>query len=408
MATIGKDSRSGTYYIQFHDDTGARKTLRLPIRDRRTAERIRDYVEDILAARCLGVSPRPDTQRWLTEISDDVRGKLETLGLVEPVQRKRLGEYLEEWLRERAAASPRNFVRIWQRVMRHAIDCIGRDTLLTALTKEHGKQFIEYLRNRGLSPTSVRIYVDNLKAMLNDAVGDKEPLERHPWQGLTAPKGDPRYPKEYVPVDHVMRVIEYAPTTLLKLAIGLARFAGLRCPSELLPLTWSAVDWEKSTLTVVSPKTARHGKSHRITPILQPIRPFLEQAFHEAPPGQIYVFEEWVRRRQSSPTWFTGTVHYIIRQLIRKAHVPPWPKTFHNLRFSCRCDLEQQFPPLIVSQWLGHTLQVAYQHYLTTTDAMLQKAASWDWLAARQSEQPPERSSYSPADDAADDGGRGP
>jgi hypothetical protein len=44
--------------------------------------------------------------------------------------------------------------------------------------------------------------------------------------------------------------------------ISVSRFAGLRIPSEALPMAWDDVDWAENRLTIRSPKTEHHeGKA---------------------------------------------------------------------------------------------------------------------------------------------------
>ena len=63
----------------------------------------------------------------------------------------------------------------------------------------------------------------------------------------------------------------------------LCRIGGLRCPSELLPLTWGDVDWENNRLTVHSPKTEHHaGGESRVIPIFPELLPHLEEAYDQA------------------------------------------------------------------------------------------------------------------------------
>ncbi len=54
--------------------------------------------------------------------------------------------------------------------------------------------------------------------------------------------------------------------------ITLARFGGLRCPSEVLPLRWEQINWQHETILVESPKTEHHadGKS-RLVPMFPEI-----------------------------------------------------------------------------------------------------------------------------------------
>jgi hypothetical protein len=72
----------------------------------------------------------------------------------------------------------------------------------------------------------------------------------------------------------------------LAMLVALARFGGLRIPSEAFSLTWGDVDWERNRLTIPSPKTRSHGKPHRVIPLFPLLRPHLEAAFEHAEEGK--------------------------------------------------------------------------------------------------------------------------
>jgi integrase len=69
--------------------------------------------------------------------------------------------------------------------------------------------------------------------------------------------------------------------------VGLARFSGLRCPTEIGELTWGDVNWAKGRLTVRAKKTEHHGADHavRVVPICPELRALLADAFERAEPG---------------------------------------------------------------------------------------------------------------------------
>ena len=52
------------------------------------------------------------------------------------------------------------------------------------------------------------------------------------------------------------------------------------------------------------------------------------------------------------------------------------PKLFHALRSSRETELAGEFPIHVVTAWLGNTPTIALRHYLLTTDADFEKAAS--------------------------------
>jgi len=63
-----------------------------------------------------------------------------------------------------------------------------------------------------------------------------------------------------------------------------------------------------------------------------------------------------------------------LESAILLAGLKQWPKLWHNLRASCRTDLEEQFASHVCDAWLGHSTRVAKDHYLMVTDEHWTKA----------------------------------
>ena len=64
------------------------------------------------------------------------------------------------------------------------------------------------------------------------------------------------------------------PDAEWRLIVALARFGGIRIPSELVTLKWSDINWEEEKITIHSSKTEHHqGKGTRIIPLFPEIRP---------------------------------------------------------------------------------------------------------------------------------------
>ena len=72
--------------------------------------------------------------------------------------------------------------------------------------------------------------------------------------------------------------------------IALTRFGGLRCPSEVLSLKWSHINWGTRRFSVPSPKTEHHpdGNSRDI-PIFPDLAPYLQSVRELAETGADYV-----------------------------------------------------------------------------------------------------------------------
>ena len=63
-------------------------------------------------------------------------------------------------------------------------------------------------------------------------------------------------------------------------------------------------------------------------------------------------------------------------RIIKRAGLTPWPKLFHQLRASCETDLLAEFPISAVTEWLGHSPEVALRHYARVPDHLFERAAA--------------------------------
>jgi integrase len=213
--------------------------------------------------------------------------------------------------------------------------------------------------------------------MLEDAVRLGHP-SANPWKHVRQRSGDPSERRCYVPIADAERVIERCPSLLWRLLVALARFGGLRVPSEAFSLTWNDVDWERGRLSVPSPKTEHLGKPHHIIPLFPLLRPHLEAAFDQAPEGSTYIFpDEWRERAAGDDGWAGANMRTTFAKIVRRAGVEPWPHLWHSLRASCESDLAQSFPLATVTKWLGNTPSVALRHYVDPTEAAFDRALDW-------------------------------
>ena len=150
--------------------------------------------------------------------------------------------------------------------------------------------------------------------------------------------------------------------------VSLSRFAGLRCPSEIVAPRWGDMNWERGRLMVRSVKTEGHeGHAVRVVPIVPELRPILQDLFDAAEPGT----EADVPRLRDPKV----NLRTQLERIIAKACVKPWPRQFHNMRASCATDWVERFPAHVVAGWLGHSPIIAAQHYLQTRHAHFDLAA---------------------------------
>jgi integrase len=247
---------------------------------------------------------------------------------------------------------------------------------LASLVHADGEAFRASMQARGLRATTIHKRLGHARQMLEDAVRLGH-LAADPWKHVRQRAGDPSERRAYVPVADAERVIEHCPSVPWKQLVALARFAGLRVPSEALSLTWGDVDWERCRLSVPSPKTEHLGKPHRIIPLFPLLRPYLG-ALEQAPEGSVYVFPvEWRERASGADGWAGAYLRTTFAKIIRRGGVEPWPRLWHSLRASCESDLAQSFPLATVTKWLGNTPSVALRHYVDPTETAFEQARTW-------------------------------
>jgi integrase len=162
-----------------------------------------------------------------------------------------------------------------------------------------------------------------------------------------------------------------------KVIVSLARFGGLRTPSETLSLRWEDVDWSEDTILVISPKTAHHeGKGTRRVPLFPELRQVLTEAREIAPDGAEYVVGGNYRQAANSPSgWRNCNLRTQFERIVKRAGLEKWPRLFHALRASRETELAKDWPIHVVTSWLGNSPRIAHKHYLMVTESDFRKAA---------------------------------
>jgi integrase len=148
---------------------------------------------------------------------------------------------------------------------------------------------------------------------------------------------------------------------------ALARFGGLRIPSEALALRWDDIDWAQGRMTVTVPKLEHvEGKETRLVPLFPELLPYLEEGFEAADDGAEFVI---ARHRDKNSNLRTHMF-----RIIKKAGLTPWPKPFQNCRSTRETELAETIPAHVVCAWIGNSEAVAKKHYLQVTDSHFARA----------------------------------
>jgi integrase len=367
MATIGRDP-NGTRRILFVASDGTRKTVRLGKVPMKVANEVKARVEGLNAAKAAGVALDADTAAWVARIGDDLAAKLAAVDLIperEPAEAVTLGGFVRRLIDQRADAKPRTRANLEQAAAK-LLAHFGAETLIDRITSGGADDWVAALR-REYAPAYVSRLVKYGKQFFH-AARRAGLVKVSPFDDVKA--GTMANPGRLFFVTHedAEKVIAACPDGEWRLIVALARYGGLRCPSELVALTWADVDWERGRFLVKAPKTAHHEDGGcRWVPLFPELLPHLEAAFDAAEPGAVYVV---ARRRCHDTNLRTG-----LERIIYRAGLLPWPKLFQNMRASRETELTRDHALHVVTAWIGNSARVASKHYLQVTDADFDRAA---------------------------------
>jgi len=214
-----------------------------------------------------------------------------------------------------------------------------------------------------LSDATGRMYVRYAKLVFTAAV-EQELISKNPLSKL-ASRTTAAVRTRYVTPAEADLILAKCPNVAWKALFGLARFAGLRVPSEACAVAWGDVDWERRRLSVRSVKTERYaGHERRTVPILPTLMQLLQDAFDRAAEGQVRIV----------PLSFRN-LHRTCAGIVKLAELKPFSRPFQVLRQSCATELSMTFLQEAVAVWLGHSEKVSSEHYLQAPDELYDKAA---------------------------------
>jgi len=365
MATIGNDP-NGFKRILFVAPDGKRKTIRLGKVTMKQATAFKVKVEALIGQTITGIVD-DEVSRWLAGLDTEMHGRVAAVGLVasRASAATRLGEFLDGYIAGRPDIKPRTKWNL-EICARRLTEHFGKDRPLRDIKPGDADDWCAMLRANYAGATAART-IKRAKQFFAAAFR-KDLIPRNPFADCKAGHQSNPARSYFVTQADTAAVLDTCPDAEWRLIVALCRYGGIRCPSELLNLTWPDVDWERGRFRIHAPKTEHHKDGgERWVPIFPELRPYLEEAFERAEAGAAYVIGQ---HRDTNVNLRTQLV-----RIIRRAGLTPWPKLFNNLRASRQTELVERYPIHVVCAWLGNTAAVAAEHYLQVTEAHYEQAA---------------------------------
>lgn len=359
MATAFR-SPDGEYQVQYTGLDGKRKTIWLGKVDEDFADEFRLRIDRLMKSAKGHRQPDSTTQAWLDSLEPKFRKKLHAKGLLVESPVATLAQLCDYAIANADAGE--NGIKKYYDCKANLLAYFG-DRGIYQVTPGDADEFAKWLPKQGRRPkpgplaaATVKGRIDQAKLFFSIAV-KKRWLSENPFADVRVRASAPNDRMVYVERDVIQKVMNAADPEF-RLIIALARYLGLRTPSETWPLRWEWVNWEEGIIRIQDSKRQRHpGKEWRFPPIFPEIQELLWEHFNSNRTDPVFIF-------QPRDTTDTALRNKLERVCLR-AGVMPWKKLWQNLRSTRETELVDQGVPIhVVCQWIGNSPTVAYRHYL--------------------------------------------
>jgi len=354
MASVAREP-NGNRRILFVAPDGKRPTIRLGKMSQRDAEMIARHIEALLVAKTANQPLPQQTGSWLADVGEVFYKRLAAVGLVakrDRLEAVTLGGFITSYVDSRTDAKPAT-KEVWRQGEMGLLGFFGADRPLVSVTPGEADSYKLHLIGKRLAPMTVRKRLQ-FATMVFRAAMRRRLIPENPFADVSIKASMPDRGR-FVTCEETRRLLKACPDYNWRVIVALARYGGLRCPSEVLSLRRQDVDWEEGRIVVHSPKTEHHpGKETRIIPLFPELREPLLEAFEVAPEGSVYVVDERMRASaQCAAGWRNCNLRTQFERIIKRAGLTPWPRPFHNLRSSRQTELAERFPSHVVCEWLA-------------------------------------------------------
>lgn len=291
-----------------------------------------------------------DSLRWARAAGPRIQNQLASWGLMELGSctnlPRTLGDYADHYKLQVAGAASTQ--KRWANVVKKLKDQLAPQTSLSAVSRGDAERISKAIRAAHADSHAGKLLGD-FKQLFQSAVNDRL-IAENPFEMIDTSGKHDKSRECYVDKATIDALLEHSDS-YFRCLIVLARYGGMRVPSEPLSLEWNHVDLPAGKMQIKSPKTG-----FRVCPIFPEVKSELEVMWELADEGAKNVF---TRARSSAATVWRDK----LLAICQAASIKPWPKLWQNLRASARTDLESRFPGFVCDAWLGHSSKIAAKHY---------------------------------------------
>ena len=164
------------------------------------------------------------------------------------------------------------------------------DKPLDATTSDDADAFRSHLKAKGLGEATDRRRCKRVRQFFKAAIKSKL-IAENPFADIACSDFANSDRQRFVNREETQAVLDAAPDAQWRMIVALCRYGGVRCPSEVLGLTWADIDWEQRRFRVHATKTEHHADGgNRIVPLFPELYLMLtEDLFQRATKGSANV-----------------------------------------------------------------------------------------------------------------------
>ena len=376
MASVEKDSKG--YRVRFIDHNGQRRAIRLSGINKSNTQKIARHIDELVVWKKSGMTLTLDgeTATWLSKVGQDIHDKLNKAGLIELRVSSNLGDFIADYIARRSDVEPGTTMN-FKTCETNLVEFFGHDKPLRSITAADATAFRKWLEEtEGQAENTLRRRCGRARQFFKAAIKAKL-IDENPFDGMPVTVSGSKDKERFITEAESQKILKACPDLQWRLIFSLCRYGGVRCPSEILALTWENVLWDSQRIIVTSPKTKRYkGHENRVIPMFPELASVLneayEMAFDRLEDKSAVVSGSVVTRYTTADQNLRTT----FVKIIKRAGLVPWVKPFQNLRSTRETELMEIYPAHVVVSWIGHSEKVARQHYLQTTDAHFERAVA--------------------------------
>ncbi len=364
MASVSK-TKSGAVRIRFALN-GKRKEIYLGKVSQKVSNRFKDHIEALAIASNTSTNVPRRSIEWATGIQDDFKKKLATAGLIDlstPDDIPTLGNFVDRWIATRTDVKESSR-KVYGRARNWLVKFFDEDCSIEDITPGDGDDWRRFMLEHIGGNTACKM--SGIAKQVFSYALRKRLIDENPFADLPTAVGARK--KTFVEHDTIQKLIDAAPSAEWRLLIVLARYGGLRVPSEPLALKWGDINFNSNTIYVPQPKVEHHGETHRQMPMFHDLKPYLEDVLNEQG-GAASPDDDVLQKCR-----LTNYIPQITR-ISKQAGVPLTDAFFTCCRSSLETELlEEGMQPQAIHVWLGHSEAVSKKHYRQVRDKHFQDA----------------------------------